>query len=296
MIMHRRTFLGIGAAGVAGAGLALAGGGQALGILAPRAAAPTTPFAVGVRQYSWTRGTRRLSTYVYYPAKGTPGGNPITNAPVADGVFPICEYTHGSGGSPQKALGHILPLAAAGFVVPAPVFTTASIGDAYNGTLSKDVSENITRTLALNTANDPLRGHLQTTGGVGVSGYSMGAMTTHGLLTAWPDSRIVAATAMSTVDMGNPSSTVKAKVLFMHGDRDATCPYSSARQAYGELPAPKAFLTFRGGTHTSYFSDSRARKTFVDWMRWALYADTAARDRLRTDASSSTTSWDAVLT
>lgn len=295
MTMDRRTFLGISAAGVAAAGLSVIGVEQALGAVGPQAGAPTTPFAVGVRQYAWMRGTRRLSTYVYYPAKGTPGGNPVTNAPIADGVFPICEYTHGSGGSPQKALAHIRPLAAAGFIVPAPVFTSASISDAYNGNLSKDVSENITRALALNTGTGPLAGHVATTVGVGVAGYSMGGMTTHGLLTAWPDSRIVAAVPMSTVDMGNPGGTVKAKVLFIHGDRDSTCPYASARQAYRELPAPKAFLTFRGGTHTSYFSDSRARNTFVDWMRWALYADTAARDRLRADASSSVTTWETVL-
>ncbi|MFC0623382.1 alpha/beta hydrolase family protein [Kribbella deserti] len=292
MTMHRRAFLGIGAAGVAGAGLSLQGFGQALGSVGALAAAPTTPFAVGVRQYTWWRGSRRVTTYVYYPAKGTPGSGPTTNAPVADGVFPICQYTHGSGGSPQKALGHIRPLAAAGFIVPAPVFTTASIGDAYNGNLSKDVSTAITGTLALNSANDPLRGHINTATGVGVSGYSMGGMTTHGLLTAWPDSRIVAAAPWACVDVGNPGGTVRAKVLFIHGDRDSTCPYSSARQAYRELPAPKAFLTFHGGTHTSFFSDSRARNTFVDWMRWGLYDDTTARDRLSADASSSTTTWE----
>jgi fermentation-respiration switch protein FrsA (DUF1100 family) len=47
---------------------------------------------------------------------------------------------------------------------------------------------------------------------------------------------------MSCVDMGNPSPSVRAKVLFMHGDRDGTCPVSSARQAYRELPAAKTFL------------------------------------------------------
>lgn len=295
MTMQRRTFLSLTAAGAAGAGLTALGAGQALGAAGSLAGAPTTPFAVGVRQYTWWRGSRRVNTYVYYPAKGSPGSGPTTNAPVADGIFPICQYTHGSGASPQGALGHIRPLAAAGFVVPAPHFGS-SIGDAYNGNHSKDASVAITGTLALNTAaNDPLRGHINTTTGVGVSGYSMGGMTTHGLLTAWPDSRIVAAAPWACVDMGNPSSSVKAKVLFIHGDRDTTCPYSSARQAYRELPTPKAFLTFRGGNHSSYFSDSRARNTFVDWMRWGLYADTVARDRLSADATSSSTTWEAVL-
>ncbi|MEO6087648.1 MAG: alpha/beta hydrolase, partial [Umezawaea sp.] len=121
---------------------------------------------------------------------------------------------------------------------------------------------------------------------------SMGGMTTHSLLTVAPDPRIVAAIPLACVDMGNPAPSVKAKVLFIHGDRDTTCPYSSARQAFSELPKPKAFLTFRGGDHGNYWGDSRTRNTFVDWMRWGLYADTVARDRLRTDATSSGTIWE----
>ncbi len=294
MTMQRRTFLNLTAAGAAGAGLAAAGAGQALGAAGPLAGAPTTPFAVGVRQYTWWRGSRRLNTYVYYPAKGTPGGSPITNAPVADGIFPVCEYTHGLGSDPRTTTGPIRPVAAAGFIVAAPHFNI-NMGDVRSGAQGKDVSEIITRTLALNTANDPLRGHLNTTAGIGAYGHSAGGMTTHTLLTIAPDSRITAAIPMACVDMGNPSSSVRAKVLFVHGDRDSTCPISSARQAYRELPAPKAFLTFRGGNHGGWLSDTRNRNTVVDWMRWSLYADTVARDRLRADATSSTTTWESVL-
>ncbi len=295
MTLQRRTFLSLGAAGVAGAGLTALGAGQALGALAgPLATAPTTPFAVGVRRYNWMRGSRRCTTYVYYPAKGTPGGDPVTNAPVADGVFPIAEFTHSFGWSPQGSLAIIRPLAAAGFIVPGPHFNF-TMGDVRNGNQGKDVSEIISRTLALNTANDPLRGHINTTAGIGISGHSAGAMTTHSMLTIAPDPRITVAIPLATVDMGNPAPSVRAKTLFIHGDRDTTCPYSSARQAYRELPTPKAFLTFRGGDHGNYFGDTRTRNTFVDWMRWGLYADNAARDRLRADATSSTTSWEAIL-
>ncbi|GGT93048.1 MULTISPECIES: alpha/beta hydrolase family protein [Streptomyces] len=294
MSMQRRTFLTLSAAGAAGVGASLLGAGQAGALVRPQGA-PTKRFAVGVRAYAWSRGTRRWTTYVYYPATGTPGGAPVTNAPVAEGVFPVCEFMHGFSSSPQNSLAIIRPLAEAGFVVPAPHFARLSGGDVYNGNQSKDVSEVITRTLALARADDPLAGHINTTVGVGVSGHSMGGMTTHGLLTAWPDERIVTAIPMSCVDMGNPSSRVKAKVLFMHGDRDSTCPISSARQAYRERPAPKAFLTFRGAGHSNYFGDSRTINTFVDWMRWSLYGDTAARDRLPSGAGSSTTTWESVL-
>jgi pimeloyl-ACP methyl ester carboxylesterase len=72
---------------------------------------------------------------------------------------------------------------------------------------------------------------------------------------------------MSCVDMGNPSPSVRAKALFMHGDRDGTGPISSARQAYRELPAAKAFLTFRGAGYSNYFGVSQTINTFVDGMR-----------------------------
>ena len=290
MTMRRRTFLSMTAAG---AGLTLLGAGEALGTLLPQAAAPTTPFAVGVRKYNWTRGSRPCTTYVYYPATGTAGGNPVTDGPVAAGVFPIYNFTHGYGSSPQNSLFIIRALAAAGFVVPAPYFNH-NFTDVNNGNTSKDVSQILTNTLALNTSG-PLAGHINTGIGVGVSGHSLGGMVTHGLLTSWPDSRIVSANPQSCVDMGNPSSSVSAKVLFVHGDRDTTCAYSSARQAYNEITWPKAFLTFIGGSHTSFWSDARFPRTVVDWARWTMYGDTAARDRLPADAAGSNTRWEAKL-
>ena len=67
----------------------------------------------------------------------------------------------------------------------------------------------------------------------------------------------------------------------MHGDRDPQdTPYSSARQAYAELPPTKAFLTFLGGDHGNYWGGTVAVRTFLDWMRWSLYGDLAARGRL----------------
>jgi len=273
--------IGAGAASLFGAGQALAD------------PAPANPFAVGVRRYNWTRGSRPCTTYVYYPATGTAGGNPVTDAPAANGVFPVYNFTHGYQSSPQNSLFIIRALASAGFVVPAPHFNH-NFNDVNNGNTSKDVSQIITNTLALN-ASGPLAGRINTGIGVGVSGHSLGGMVTHGLLTSWPDRRIISANPQSCVDMGNPSSSVTAKVLFVHGDKDSTTSYSSARQAYTEMTWPKAFLTFVGGSHTSFWSDQRFPRTVVDWARWTMYGDTAARDRLPADASGSRTRWEAQL-
>ena len=293
MSMQRRTFLKLSAAAAAGSAT-LFGAGSALaapaGTLGP---APSKPFAVGVRRYNWTRGSRPCTTYVYYPATGNAGGNPVNDAPVAAGVFPVYNFTHGWGSSPQNSLFIIKALAAAGFVVPAPHFNH-NFGDVNNGNTSKDVSQILTNTLALN-GSGPLAGHINTGIGVGVSGHSLGGMVTHGLLTSWADKRIVSANPQSCVDMGNPSSSVTAKVLFVHGDKDSTTSYSSARQAYNEMRWPKAFLTFVGGSHTSFWSDQRFPATVVDWARWTMYGDTAARDRLPSDAAGSKTRWEAQL-
>src|SRR5687767_7127861 len=85
------------------------------------AQAPTTPYAVGIRQYNWMRGTRPITTYVFYPATGTPGGSPVWNAPAASGAFPVYEYTHGLGGDPSQST-FAPAVASAGFIVPAPHF------------------------------------------------------------------------------------------------------------------------------------------------------------------------------
>jgi pimeloyl-ACP methyl ester carboxylesterase len=98
-----------------------------------------------------------------------------------------------------------------------------------------------------------------------------------------------------TLSAAGAAGVGRARVLCTHGDRDGTCPISSARQAYWELTAAMAFLTFRGAGHSNYFGDSRTVNTFVDWMRWSLYGDTAARDRLRSDATSGTTTWESAL-
>jgi pimeloyl-ACP methyl ester carboxylesterase len=298
--MQRRTMLSLTAAATATA---------AASMIAPTAAtakqAPATRFALGVREFQWQRGTRRLTTRIFYPAEGTPGGDPVRDAPLAEGTFPVCEFSHGLGGNPESYGVISWRIAEAGFIVPSPVFPTTTtgaegnIGDVYNGNQSKDVTEVLTRTLALGEpgSRDPFEGRIDTKRGVGAAGHSLGGMTTHGLLTAWPDSRVKAAIPFACVDMGNPSRLVKAKTLFVHGDQDMICRYPLARQAYEELRSPKAFMTHTGQGHDEFIWNGptypQTVATSVDWMRWALYGDDAARDRLAADASGGGIVWEA---
>ncbi|MEV8021435.1 alpha/beta hydrolase [Streptomyces sp. NPDC086554] len=299
MSFSRRTFLGLTAAATAGLSTPLLGSA-----LHPASAselsAPRAEFAIGVRQFNWSRGARSLFTKVFYPTPGAPGGAPVPNAPLAEGVFPVAEWSHGMGGNSDSYASQTHAIASAGFICPAPSFSdNTNIGSVYGGEWSRDVSEVITRTLALN-GSGPFAGHIDTAAGVGVSGHSMGGMTTHGLVTAWPDDRIAAAVPVACVDMGTPAASVGAGVLFIHGDKDPTCDYALARRAYDELPAPKAFLTHVGADHAAYLNPGfptfgRTQNTLVDWFRWRLYDDTAARDRLPADATGDGTRWEAAL-
>lgn len=309
MSMNRRTalgaVLGLGIAGTTGAaalhGAAPAAAGSPARRLALPRQAPAQDFAIGVREYHWSRGNRSLFTKIFYPATGSPGGSPVPDAPLADGVFPIAHWNHGAYGNSDSYASQTHAIASAGFICPAPsISDNTNIGSVYGGEWSKDVSEVITRTLALNDASDsPFAGQIDTAAGVGVSGHSMGGMTTHGLLTQWPDDRIRAAVPVACVDMGDPAG-LDAHVLFIHGDQDPTCRYDLARQAYGELSAPKAFLTHVGADHAAYLNPGfptfdQTQNTLVDWFRWSLYGDTTARDRLPGGATAPGTTWEAAL-
>lgn len=302
---RRRLLLGATAGAVAMAAEALAGPAHAAsGTSDRRAKAPSQPFALGRREFSFKRGSRQLNTSVWYPATGTAGGDPVPNAPVAAGTFPVVAFSHGFNGLPEDYVPEIEPLAAAGFVVPAPVFPTTSKGnatdltDVLNGNQSLDVSQVLTDILALGSdSGDPFYKHLDSSNGLGAAGHSAGAMTTQGLLGKERDERITGVAMLATSSIGQPTGTTATKCLFIHGDQDTVVPYRMGRRAYDEITWPKAFLTMVGQGHTDYLSPSGAtypqsRDTIVDWMRWSLYADTAACDRLPADATAPGTTWE----
>ncbi|MEO3751166.1 alpha/beta hydrolase [Streptomyces sp. B6B3] len=265
---------------------------------APRA--PDEPFAVGVREFSWLREGRPLLTRIWYPAIGTPGSDPVTEALIADGRFPVVAFSHGMRTTPESYLSLILPLAAAGFVVTAPDFPDNTADAVTDGTRPKDLSEVVSLTLALNAApGDPFNGHLDDRNGIGAAGHSLGGMTTHALLTDWRDERIAAAALLAAFEVGDPAGA-PVNVLFVHGAADPTADYAVARRMYEETAWPKAFLTHLDQGHDEYVYEDGAtypqtRDALVDWMRWSLYADPTARDRLRADATSDGTAWESAL-
>jgi hypothetical protein len=262
----------------------------------PAVKAPMQTFAVGVSQFTFTRAGRTLRTLVFYPATGAAGGSPKSNAGAAAGRFPLLLWSHGLHGSPEGYQGVTAKIAAAGFVVAAPAYPfTNDKANPFNqndmGNQPADASAVITEVLKLDTkAGAPLAGHIETSR-VAAGGHSAGGYTTAGLLSgSGRDSRLKGGIIVSGGGMGGKFSGAATPVLFVHGDADGTVAYSSGRSLYDGCTWPKAFLTLLGGDHGgglfgSAPANQAVSKTMLDFLRYTLYSDGAAKGRLRADAT-----------
>ncbi|MCM0675729.1 chlorophyllase [Micromonospora phytophila] len=265
----------------------------------PAGIAPEKTFAVGVRELKLKRdGTRPLPVTVWYPAAGEAGGGPVRSADAARGKFPVVMFSHGLNGRPADYATLLTRWAAAGFVVAAPTFPHTARGGDGNvlDVLNQpaDVSYALTQVLALDAkAGDPLRGRLAADR-VAAAGHSAGGVTTIGLFTAGRDERLDAGVvfAGTALGVGTAFAGAAAPQLFVHGEADEVVEYAAGRAAYDKVPWPKAMLSLPKGDHgRALLSDGAALRvvsdTTVEFLRWSLYGDEAAKRRIPTDATRS---------
>ncbi|MDG4815234.1 chlorophyllase [Micromonospora sp. WMMD956] len=263
----------------------------------PAGSAPSESFAVGVRQLKLNRdGDRPLPVTIWYPARGAAGGTPQRSATAATGRFPVVMFSHGLNGRPEDYELLLTRWAAAGFVVAAPAFphtargTDTNVLDVLNQ--PADVSYALTRVLALDAkAGDPLRGRLATDR-VAAAGHSAGGVTTIGLFTAGRDDRLDAGVvfAGTGLGVGTAFAGAAAPQLFVHGEADEVVDYASGKAAYDRVPWPKAMLSLPKGDHgRALLTDGAALRvvsdTCVEFLRWTLYGDAAAKRRLPDEAT-----------
>jgi fermentation-respiration switch protein FrsA (DUF1100 family) len=264
----------------------------------PALSAPTRSFAVGVRTMTTTRNGRQLKVTIWYPSRGTAGGDPTSGATVATGKFPVVMFSHGLNGAPADYQTLETRWVAAGFVVAAPAYPNTTRGAKSFNVLDvinqpADASYVLSALLALNgTAGDPLRGHLDTQR-VGAAGHSAGGITTVGLFTINRDKRLRAGIVLAgnALGVGTAFAGPAAPLLFVHGDNDPLVSYASGKDAYNKDPWPRAFLTMPGENHGDPYltpSDPAFKvvaTTTTDFLRWSLYGDAAAKKRLTRDAT-----------
>ncbi|MEU7801887.1 dienelactone hydrolase family protein [Micromonospora arborensis] len=262
----------------------------------PAGTAPKQAFAVGVRQLKLDRDGRALPVTLWYPAAGEAGGAAKRSASAASGRFPVVMFSHGLGGRPDDYATLLTRWAAAGFVVAAPAFPHTSrdgdgnVLDVLNQ--PADVSYALTQVLALNArADDQLRGRLDAER-VAAAGHSAGGVTTIGLFTASRDERLDAGVvfAGTAIGVGTAFAGASAPQLFVHGELDEVVDYAAGKAAYDKVPWPKAMLSLPKGDHgRALLSDGATLRvvsdTSVEFLRWSLYGDPAAKKRIHTDAT-----------
>lgn len=265
----------------------------------PAGSAPSRSFAVGVRKLALNRGGNRpLPVTLWYPAQGRPGGEPDTSAAPAAGRYPVVLFSHGLTARPEDYERLLARWASAGFVVTAPAYPHTSRGAAHYDILDvlnqpADASYALTKVLDLDgRQGDPLRGHLATDR-VAAAGHSAGGITTVGLFTTARDSRLDAGIVLagSGLGFGTAFAGTTAPQLFVHGERDDVVAYAAGKAAYDAVPWPKAMLSLPDGDHGGSLlrTDNPAfpvvADSTLDFLRWTLYGDPAAKRRLPGDAS-----------
>jgi predicted dienelactone hydrolase len=252
--------------------------------------APAQGFAVGVRTLALRRSEQRpLPTIVWYPADGLPGGDPSPDAPPATGRFPVVLLSHGLGGQPEGFADLAKVLAGAGFVVAAPAYPfTKKHSPAFDRNDVRNQPADAEFVLD-SLARDPVVAAFAGSRHC-AAGFSAGGFTTSGMFTAARDGKLRCGVVISAGAMEGGFTGRAVPILFVHGDADKTVAYSRGLAAYENLQWPKAFLTMHGQGHGEFLDAKRpgfapAAATIVDFLRWNLYGDAAARKRLMADGT-----------
>jgi dienelactone hydrolase len=245
------------------------------------------PHEVGVRRIQMERGAERpLPVTVWYPAQEA--GN---DTPVSLGRFPIVVLSHGLNGQPEGFSGLAEPLARAGFVVAAPAYphTRKGAGRFDRNDVSNqpaDAMHVLNGIAELHSrADDPFAGRLNPAR-MCAAGFSAGGHTTAGMFTTTRDPRLRCGIVISgTVTIDGSFTGRPAPILFLHGDADDVVKYARGRTVYDNLTWPKAFITMQRQGHGEFLDPKRpgfapAGAAILDFLRWNLYRDNAARQRL----------------
>ncbi|MGC3861955.1 alpha/beta hydrolase family protein [Micromonospora chersina] len=285
--------------------------------------APPRAYAVGVRHVVVDPdGSRPLPVTVWYPAEptapahaATPATTRVTAAPtggeaasgptgsgttarpdvpVAAGRFPVVVYSHGLHSLPDLHAPLTTRWAAAGFVVVAPTYPRTNLRsrDFARADVRNQPADGwrLIRHLVRLDARpgDPLAGHLAVDR-FAAAGHSAGGFTTAGMFTSGHSRRLRAGIVIAGGGLAGSFAGPVAPVLFVHGGADPIVPESVGRAAYARSRGPAAFLGLPGQGHGEYLTPGRPGFAQVlaattDFLRWTLYDDRRARDRLPTDA------------
>ncbi|MET8910710.1 alpha/beta hydrolase [Micromonospora sp. NPDC004551] len=262
-------------------------------VAGPNGSAATDPTGSAVTDPTGSAATDLTGSAVTGPNDGA-GPVPRRDAPVAVGRFPVVVYSHGLRSLPELHAPLTTRWAAAGFVVAAPTYprTNLRARDFTRADVRNQPADGwrLIRHLVRLDARpgDPFAGHLAVDR-FAAAGHSAGGFTTAGMFTSGHSSRLRAGIVIAGGGLAGSFAGPMAPLLFVHGGADPIVPESVGRAAYARSLGPAAFLGLPGQGHGEYLTPGRPGFAQVlaattDFLRWTLYDDRRARNRLPADA------------
>lgn len=257
--------------------------------------------------------TQRYAVSTFYQtyvdeSRGTPGSGeypPLPSRtletriliPEGEGKFPLLIFSHGLGSSPGAYEGLIEEIAAAGYVVVAPLYpltgANAPAGADPSDTQNQpgDVSfliDVVTTAVAESDAPFDERVDVEN---IGTFGHSNGGITTLGVIahSCCRDPRIDAAVSMSAPAApygdGEYDFSNTAPLMLVHGTVDALIPIEGSKEVFNAVAAPKGMVTLNDVGHGEFLAPSgpgfdTTANSIIDMFRTHLRGSSAAEDRL----------------
>lgn len=201
--------------------------------------------------------TRTLVTDLWYPARGGAGGEPVADAPAADGPFPVVVFNHGQQGEPEQYAPSFETWARAGDVVAAPRHPV-TVRDGPGGQFVDDIEGELGDVPFVITSIDEELSDLADVDELAVAGHSSGAIVAFAntFNTCCHDERIDAVLVQALLSVpldGEYAPDLRGTpVMFMHGDADLL-PIDGAHDTFEAAEPPKYFLTIEGGDHSEAY-------------------------------------------
>ena len=268
----------------------------------------------------WQQGApnREIELRIWYPAvapsqdqakdddfSSVTDGTPMFLAPPAagEGPFKVILFAHGLGATPADYGDLLAAWASVGFVVVAPRFPLSSgespgqpdANDVVNqpGDIAFVLSE--LQRLSSSPDGREITGLLDLSR-VGISGHSLGGMTTVGSTAANCcrlknfDAAMVIAGSAQFFPANNMTWSETPPLMVVHGKKDAVVSYEAGKSVYDNAATPKYLVTLQNGDHSSFLIRSdpaflALAKTTIDFWLGYLNGDNAARNAIATNAN-----------
>lgn len=263
------------------------------------------PYRAGITHALFTKQSatkpdqpRPLETVIWYPTDGEEESDAaIADAPLAEGMFPLLLFSHGSCGIPEQSPFLMTMIAGHGFLVAAPPHPGNTLRDGAScrdvATLLDSFLNRVDDVMFVTDAmvaleSDPGSMFFRAIDAerVGVFGHSFGGQTSFRVAVADPRMRAAMPLAPAAPIPLSLAGEIRIPVMIQGAENDASVPFEQNSQApFALLSPPRYLMKILGAGHLAWAGDCRPPDPRCEPLRLALrYAVPFLLERVAGDA------------